>query len=181
MDDLKKFDLTESNITEPIEEDLTMEPVKKSKIIPIIVIVGIVLGIGTGFYLAQKKLLLANGDGISLTGSGPQTLTSDTSIKKGDIFGSADEQTFRDQTEGILVSGGIDGEGSHHIERGENKSQWVYITSTVVDLDLLVGDRVMVWGETNQGKKAGWLMDVGRVKVLELNAALLDDTTGSQD
>jgi hypothetical protein len=52
------------------------------------------------------------------------------------------------------MAGGIDGEGSHHIERGNNKSQWVYVTSSVVDLDLLVGNRVIVWGETNLGKKS---------------------------
>jgi hypothetical protein len=29
---------------------------------------------------------------------------------------------------------------------------------------------VKVWGETFKGQKAGWLMDVGRVKVMEVNA-----------
>lgn len=170
MEDLKKFNLTESNITDDTQvEDNTMEPVQKSKLVPIVIIVGILLGLSTGFYFAKKQLLMADG-GLATT-SGTQALTSATTIKKGDVFGSADEKTFRDQAEGIIVAGGIDGEGSHHIERGENKSQWVYITSTVVDLDLVAGDRVMVWGETNQGKKAGWLMDVGRVKILELDAA----------
>lgn len=146
-----------------------MEPVKKPKIMPMLITLGILLGLGTGFYVAQKQLLLA--DSSTTSTSETQVLTSSTTIKKGDTFGSADEKTFRDQTEGILQAGGIDGEGSHHIERGDNKSQWVYVTSSVVDLDLLVGHRVSVWGETNQGKKAGWLMDVGRLKVIELNAA----------
>lgn len=179
MDDLVQINLTESNIKdEPMMEDHVMEPVKQSKLIPVLVIIGILLGLSTGFYFAKKQLLLA--DGGTPTSAGPQALTSATAIKKGDVFGSSDEKTFRDQTEGILVMGGIDGEGSHHIERGDNKSQWVYITSTVVDLDLLVGDRVTVWGETNQGKKAGWLMDVGRVKVEELNAAPTVDTTNQE-
>jgi hypothetical protein len=55
------------------------------------------------------------------------------------------------------------------------------VTSSVVDLDLLVGDRVTIWGETNQGKKAGWLMDVGRLKVQELNAAPAETDTATQD
>ena len=33
-----------------------------------------------------------------------------------------------------------------------------------------VGARVQVWGQTMGAKKAGWLIDVGRLKVLELNA-----------
>ncbi len=181
MDELKQFNVTdtvETNYT--LMEEKVMEPVKKSKFIPVLVILGILLGLGTGFYFAQKQLLLAGGQ--TNQKSSAQTLNSSTNVKVGDIFGSADEKTFRDQAEGILMAGGIDGEGSHHLERGDNKSQWVYVTSSVVDLDLLVGDRVTIWGETNQGKKAGWLMDVGRLKVQELNAAPAEPTaTGGQD
>lgn len=182
MDDLKQINLNESNIPDPnikettMMEDRVMEPAKKLKIIPIAIIIGILLGLGTGFFVAQKRLLLAGG-GTSIIASKTQELTNTTNVKVGDVFGSADEKTFRDQAEGVLAAGGIDGEGSHHIERGANKTQWVYVTSSVVDLDLLVGDRVTVWGETNQGKKAGWLMDVGRLKVLELNAAPPAETT----
>ena len=64
MDDLKQINLTESNITEDtFVEEIPMEPVKKSQLIHIMVILGILLGIGTGFYVAQKQLLLA-GDKI---------------------------------------------------------------------------------------------------------------------
>lgn len=185
MDDLKKFDLADSDNLVQSEnntlEDHVMEPVTKSKLTPILVIVGILLGLGSGFFFAQRRLLIVSGGTGVVAGSTPQELTSSTSIKKGDTFGSADEATFRDQAEGILMAGGIEGEGSHHIERGANATQWVYITSSVVDLDLLVGHRVAVWGETNQGKKAGWLMDVGRVKVLELNAAPVEVDTTKQD
>jgi hypothetical protein len=184
MDDLKQINLTESELSNQndtnLMEDRVMEPVKKSKLMPILVIVGIILGLGTGFFVAQKKLLLAN-SGTGAMATGAQELNSSTKVKVGDTFGSADEKTFRDQAEGILMAGGIDGEGSHHIERGANKTQWVYITSSVVDLDLLVGARVTIWGETNQGKKAGWLMDVGKLKVLELNAAPAEDETGNQE
>lgn len=180
MDDLKQINLSESNINEESQmEDRIMEPAKKSKTMPMVISAGIVLGLVTGFFIAQKQLLMANG-GTSLTAGSTQELTSATNVKVGDVFGSADEKTFRDQAEGILMAGGIDGEGSHHIERGANKSQWVYITSSVVDLDLLVGDRVTIWGETNQGKKAGWLMDVGRLKVLELNAAPATESTENE-
>lgn len=184
MDDLKKINLSDTNTSDSnikedtLMEDKIMDQTKKTKLFPMMVIFGILLGLGTGFFVAQKKLLLANG-GIAPSKI-TQELTSSTNVKVGDTFGSADEKTFRDQAEGILKSGGIEGEGSHHIERGANATQWVYVTSSVVDLDLLVGDRVTVWGETNQGKKAGWLMDVGRLKVLELNVAQPEEST-SQD
>lgn len=178
MDELKQIDLVETINTDNSQmEERIMEPAKKSKLMPMVIVVAVILGLGSGFYMAQKQLLLAQGEaGLS---SGTQELNSSTTVKKGDVFGSADEKTFRDQAEGILMAGGIDGEGSHHLERGANKSQWVYVTSSVVDLDLIVGHRVTIWGETNQGKKAGWLMDVGRLKVLELNAApaTIDEVT----
>lgn len=172
MDDLKQINLTESDIQSQAEskmEEQGMSPKKKTNPTKALLIIAIVLGLGTGFFVAQKRLLLA-GDGNAFT-EDTKDLTTDTKIKVGDVFGSADEKTFRDQAEGILMAGGIDGEGSHHIERGANKTQWVYVTSSVVDLDLVVGDRVSIWGETTQGKKAGWLMDVGRLKVLELDVA----------
>lgn len=181
MDELKQIKLNPESSTvinqtnDTLMEDSSMEPTKKLKIIPILVMVGIVLGLGSGFYLAQRQLLLAGGN--TMTGT-TQELTSTTNVKVGDTFGSSDAKTFRDQAEGILMPGGIEGEGSHHLERGDNASQWVYVTSSVVDLDLLVGHKVSIWGETNQGKKAGWLMDIGRLQVMELNVAspTLDST-----
>lgn len=170
MDELKPIQLVETaeNITQSNLEDPKPMPPAKNKLTLPLVILGIILGVGTGYYIALSRL---QSSGVDTSTSSTQTLTSSTNIKVGDVFGSADEKTFRDTAEGILQPGGIDGEGSHHIERGANKSQWVYVTSSVVDLDLVAGTRVQVWGETNQGKKAGWLMDVGRLKVLELNAA----------
>lgn len=160
-------DINQSNLEEP----KSMPPTKSKLTLPL-VILGILLGLGSGYYVAISRLQSA---GVNVNAETTQNLTSDTTLKVGDVFGSADEKTFRDSAEGIIQPGGIDGEGSHHIERGDNKSQWVYVTSSVVDLDLVVGTRVQVWGETNQGKKAGWLMDVGRLKVLELNAAEINN------
>lgn len=182
MDELKHINLAEPDQTaqkdNTLMEDRLMEPKKTSRLVPLMVMLGIFLGLGSGFYFAKTRLMASGSPSLT---TGTQTLDSSTRIKVGDTFGSADEKTFRDQAEGILLAGGIDGEGSHHLERGANKSQWVYVTSSVVDLDLLVGDRVTIWGETNQGKKAGWLMDVGRLKVLELNAATPSDATGAQE
>lgn len=94
----------------------------------------------------------------------------ESGIAAGDIVGVKDETAFHDHAEGVLVEGGVGGEGSHHLLREGGESQNVYLTSSVVELNLFVGSKVTVWGETFSAQKAGWLMDVGRVKVLELNA-----------
>lgn len=103
---------------------------------------------------------------LSRNGSNQVTLTT-TAVVTDKEAGVVDEKTFPDTTEGILESGGINGEGTHHIVRGIGPSQYAYLTSTVIDLDKFVGKKVQVWGQTISGKKAGWLMDVGKVKVIE--------------
>lgn len=84
-----------------------------------------------------------------------------------DSAGIKDKDTFKDSAVGILKEGGFEGEGSHHLERPGGKSQNVYITSSTVDLDSYVDHKVTVWGQTFAAEKAGWLMDVGLVEVLD--------------
>lgn len=81
--------------------------------------------------------------------------------------GIEDTSTLPDTAEGVLVQGGIEGEGTYHLERSGGPSQNIYLTSTVIDLESFVGKKVKVWGETLSALRAGWLMDVGRVKVIE--------------
>lgn len=113
------------------------------------------LGMSTGFFLARRK------------GAGIQRSVGEEGVKKGMMVGVLDEKTFRDAAEGMLKEGGVNGEGSHHLERPGGKSQNVYLTSSIVDLDQFVGRTVKVWGETFAAQKAGWLMDVGKLEVLE--------------
>lgn len=93
--------------------------------------------------------------------------TTEGGTEKGKTFGVVDEKAFKDQAEGEIASGGIDGEGSHHLIRDGGESQYVYLTSSIVDLDQFVGKKVRVWGQTFEAQKAGWLMDVGRLEILE--------------
>jgi hypothetical protein len=151
-----------------LEEDKSQQPSSMNASLRLaLIIVGIILaGVATGFGVARAT---------SGTAIGSQELKSSdevaqTGVKKGDVVGVQDETTFRDDTEGVLVVGGADGEGSHHLMREGGVSQNVYLTSSIVDLELFVGHKVKVWGETFAAQKAGWLMDVGRVEVLELDA-----------
>lgn len=125
---------------------------------PLIVgaIIVVIVGLGSGWLLSGKSKLLG---GQTTVVPGAKTGPKEA--------GLADEATFRDSAEGILEEGGINGEGTHHLVRPGGESQNVYLTSTVIDLQSFVGKKVKIWGETISAKKAGWLMDVGKVKVIE--------------
>lgn len=137
-----------------------MKPVQSgspnSKLIYLLGIIVLLAGGVTGFFLAKNK-------SAALTGN-TQVQTSLVGGKK--IVGSNDTSTFKDMAEGKLEKGGLDGEGTHKLIRPGGDSQTVYLTSTILDLDQFVGKNIRVWGQTNAAKKAGWLMDVGRVEIL---------------
>lgn len=138
----------------------------------------IVLGLGTGLVAAKVTAPAVVTPLVSTTDSQTTgtTGTADTqaTVKVGQVFGAKDATAFKDSVEGVLVVGGIGGEGSHHILRAGGDSQSVYLTSSVMDLKMFEGAKVKVSGETFKGQKAGWLMDVGRVEVEEINAPLPD-------
>ena len=116
----------------------------------------VVLGVLTGFILTKTKIL-GGSAGV------PQVTIQVTK----DEAGINNPAALKDTAEGTLQEGGISGEGTHHLVRPGGDSQTVYLTSSVVDLSSFIGKKVQVWGLTVSGKKAGWLMDVGKVKVLE--------------
>ena len=117
----------------------------------------IMLGVGTGWALSGAK-----------TGSNEPTSAGAPGAETGaKEAGIADEATFRDSAEGVLEKGGVDGEGTHHLVRDGGPSKYVYLTSTVIDLEAFVGKTVTIWGETISAQTAGWLMDVGKIKVSE--------------
>lgn len=117
--------------------------------------VTIVVGTLVGFVLNQVKKSASN------------KTTGLTTAKAKQTAGIADKKTFKDKAEGILKEGGADGEGNFHLDRPGGESQNVYLTSTTVDLSQYIGKKVRVWGETFQAEKAGWLMDVGLVELLQ--------------
>lgn len=127
----------------------------KSNMSLIVVAVLVVLaGVGTGWLLS----------GRGLGGGTPTVPGAATGPREA---GLVDEATFKDTAEGVLEEGGVDGEGTHHLVRTGGASQNVYLTSTVIDLQSFVGKKVQVWGQTISAREAGWLMDVGKIKVIE--------------
>lgn len=123
----------------------------------------VVLGVASGFGLSQ----LTAGSGIESEKVEQVSETGRVShVEVGKTYGQKDE-IFSSEAVGVLKKGGIDGEGTHHLEREGGESQTAYLTSSVVDLDQFADRKVKIFGETFAGQKAGWLMDVGAVKVLE--------------
>lgn len=124
----------------------------------VILLVVAILGIGTGYLLSGSRSGGSKGGLTALSGS---------NAVKGKTYGDGDIKIFKDTAEGKMTEGGIEGEGSFHLVRGGGEDQYVYLTSSLVDLSEFEGKKVKVWGQTFEGQKAGWLMDVGRLQVLE--------------
>lgn len=125
-------------------------------------IVVIALGIVGGYFVVRMQSGVTGGQSALTTSSGGKA-----SVQKGAVYGSDDTATFKDTVEGTVAKGGIGDEGQYHLVRPGGDSQNVYMTSSLVDLSLFVDRKVKVWGETQKAKVAGWLMDVGRVEVLQ--------------
>jgi len=125
----------------------------------IFLIVAAILGGITGYVMGAKR-----GDVGSTLTSGSVDASK---ITKGTVVGSNDTKTFKDTTSGTLKNGGINGEGQFHLVRPGGDSQNVYLVSSSVDLSKFVGKKIKIWGQTQTAQYAGWLMDVGRVEVME--------------
>lgn len=180
MDELKKLNLNVNDVSaaagkhiESLKDAAVRAPqmvqgasseISKNKPVWPLVAVALVLGVASGFGL--YKALPGNPQTSGVDNSGQVT----SGIKVGDVVGSADEKIFKDKAEGVIEKGTTSGEGSHSLLRSGGASKTANLTSSVIDLDQFVGMRVEVWGETFAAQKSGWLMDVGRIKVLELNA-----------
>jgi hypothetical protein len=135
-----------------------------NKLLPFLIV--IILGVGTGFigHSIFPWSAKATSGGTTQNQAGAVT-----GLKVGDIIGIEDVGEA-DEAMGVLQSGGFEGEGSHRLVRPGGADQTVYLTSSVVDLDQFVGHKITIWGDTFSAQKAGWLMDVVKVRLEELNA-----------
>lgn len=153
---MEKGKSTEEELVKKFDSSKTKPP--WTKILIVVVVMGL-FGGASGFLIARVTAQQQAG--------GTKEITSASEITKGTAFGSNDTKTFNDTAEGVLKEGGIDGEGQFHLERPGGESQYVYLTSSAVDLSLVKGKKIKVWGQTQKAQRAGWLMDVGRVEVLQ--------------
>lgn len=133
----------------------------KSKLKEIILPAGVILAIIvaggiTGWFLANRggKLAITGGKVVV---QGPKEA------------GVKDTKLFPDNAEGKIEINNDENisEGSHKLVRSGGPSQTAYLTSSVVDLNQFLGKCVKIWGETFAAQKVAWLMDVGRIQILD--------------
>ena len=130
----------------------------------------LLFSLATGFWLS-RLLPLSKSSSSNLLSLGQQSISTDTissadQIQVGKLYGDTDT-VFKDSATGTIEKGSINGVGTHILNREGGVSQRAVLTSSVVDLDLFIGHKVEVKGQTNSSPKTAWLMDVGSVKVLE--------------
>jgi len=151
--------MEEENLVKSLNEP------KKSILREIFLPAGIILTIilaggGTGWFFANRGI----GKTFSIRESGGAQV-----VESQKEMGIKDEKTFRDSALGKIEinDNGDVPEGSHKLIRSGGPSQTAYLTSSAVDLNQFLGKCVEVWGETFAAQKVGWLMDVGRIKILD--------------
>jgi hypothetical protein len=146
---------------EPLKTQPTAPLVRSmgsNKNLPLIVgaCVVVILGVA-GAWLISSKVVNKG----SSTNAAPGVKVTSTEA------GVLDPKVNYDNATGDLKDGGIGNEGTHHLERDGGPTHFVYLTSSVVDLGSFVGKKVQVWGQTLASKKAGWLMDVAKIQVVQ--------------
>jgi len=150
------------NQAQPLIRNFNSDSLKSAftpKVVAILIGV-VVVGVLSGYLVSQCNSL-------SIKGIKTGTVSNGSSVAAGTIIGSNDTTTFKDTAQGTLKEGGIDGEGAYHLVRPGGDSQNVYLTSSSVDLSQFVGKSIKVWGQTQKAQYAGWLMDVGRIQILQ--------------
>ncbi len=133
-------------------------------IYPIIIVVAIAVGFAASRFFPSESDSVSQED--SLVANQAAQIVEGEEIKVGVVYGNT-SQTFSDHATGVVKKGGVNGEGTHTLDREGGVDQDAALTSSVIDLDLFVDKEVEVKGETNASRKAGWFMDVGSIKILE--------------
>jgi len=134
---------------------------------PLIIII-ISVALASGFFISRfvkvSSTSVATID--SLTKNSTDSISDATQLEIGKVYGNT-AKTFKDTATGVIEKGNINGEGTHILVREGGASQRASLTSSAVDLDLFVGKKVEIKGETNASTKTSWLLDVGSIKILQ--------------
>lgn len=143
-------------VQRPVNNMPTNMNTGKNKVWPYIVGVFVVVALGVGSAWMISSKLINKG---ATAAPGVKVTSTEAGV--------LDSKTKYDNATGTLKEEGIGNEGTHHLDREGGADQTVYLTSSVIDLSSFVGKKVEVWGQTLASKKAGWLMDVAKVQVVQ--------------
>ncbi|HBP51269.1 MAG: hypothetical protein US68_C0002G0008 [Candidatus Shapirobacteria bacterium GW2011_GWE1_38_10] len=144
-------------------------PLRPSLSLKIVAII-LILALSTGFWASRLFPFSKSAGGLSIQTQEQAISTEDIQNKdeiKANILYGDTATIFKDSATGTIEKGSINGVGTHILNREGGVTQRASLTSSVVDLDLFVGRKVEVKGETNSSSKTAWLMDVGSIKVIE--------------
>ncbi len=153
-----------------LSSNQSLNPTNKSPFSLAVIGVCLLLAVAVGFW-SSRLFPFSKSSGQGIISVGEQAISTDkitdkSEIQVGKLYGDT-ATVFKDSASGTIEKGSINGVGTHILNREGGVSQRASLTSSVVDLDLFVGRKVEVKGETNSSKQTAWLMDVGSVKVLE--------------
>jgi hypothetical protein len=157
--------LSSNPVTTPVS------PLKNNSPLSLMVIgICLVLALAVGFW-ASRIFPFTKGSSNNLSLITEKAISTDdikdkAEIQVGKLYGDT-ATSFKDSATGTIEKGSINGVGTHILNREGGATQRASLTSSVVDLDLFVGRKVEVKGETNASKQTNWLLDVGSVKVIE--------------
>ncbi|MCX6726921.1 MAG: hypothetical protein NTY75_03855 [Candidatus Shapirobacteria bacterium] len=154
-------------VNKPIVTNIN-QPVKSPNTLVFSIIV-VVLALVAGFGLSRllpKSSTSGTNSGTNDSAVSADTISNTSDLVVGKLYGNS-EKTFKDIATGTIEKGSINGEGTHILNRDGGISQRASLISSSVDLDLFVGKRVEVKGETNASTKTAWLLDVGTIKILQ--------------
>jgi len=133
----------------------------------------IVLALTSGFWLSRiipstSSSTASNSETTSKSDLAESTddISTTDQLKAGVLYGNT-AALFSDSAIGVVQEGGLNGEGTHTLDREGGSDQTAVMTSSTVDLDLFVGKKVEVKGQTNNSTKVSWFMDVGSIKIIE--------------
>lgn len=117
----------------------------------------VLMGSVVGYGLSRSKITKASKEGNISPGQ----------IKTSTEAGYQDTKLFESIVTGVIKKGGLQGDGTHSLIQDSNPKNPAALLSSVVDLDEYIDKHVQVWGRSQKGLKAAWLLEVGRVKILE--------------
>ena len=160
------MDIPNLSANKPV--DKTFNPLKTPDIpkfvYPIVIVGAIMVGFAASRFFPSQSGSVSPEE--SLVANQAAQIVEGEEVKTGVVYGNT-SQTFSDSATGVVKKGGVNGEGTHTLDREGGADQNAALTSSVVDLDLFIDKKVEVKGETNASRKAGWFMDVGSIKILE--------------
>jgi hypothetical protein len=160
------MDIPNLSVNKPL--DKPFNPLKLPDIpkfvYPVVIVGAIVVGFVISRFFPSQSDSISSED--SLVGNQAAQVIEGEEIKAGVLYGNT-SQTFSDHATGVVKSGGVNGEGTHTLDREGGVDQDAALTSSIVDLDLFIDKKVEIKGETNKSTKASWLIDVGNIKILE--------------